>query len=140
MSDPVPDEPPRAQRPETIDDWIALPDCEDGRLYRVECRNAQWGIFHARNNGFLIARAHSQSGTHFNPETGELTEFNEGDYYESLEYHWDVDQPHGSAKPLRCIEAIKEPDFELLKTLPDARRGTSIKHKFDAQRLKEADD
>lgn len=138
-----PDEPPPARRLDEIDDWIPLKKCVDNELYRVECRNAQWGIFHEDENGFLIARKHNQSGVHIDMSGDKVREFEKGDLYDFTEFHWDIGEADdrsgqsGTAKPLERIDSVDDPDFELLKSLPDARHETGVKHRYDLERLQE---
>ena len=62
---------------------IPIENCKDGYLYVIYSRNAMLGIYVAKRRGFRISR------------------FKFGDNFEFVEYHWDVGEPHGTAKPYR---------------------------------------
>lgn len=132
-----PDEPPEPRRIDKIHDYIDIDDCRDGRLYRVECRNAQWGIYRAERRAFEIVHFEDRPATYIRDEGQAVVHREAGHYNPTHGYHYDIDEPgiRGSAKPLLLINSEEDPDFELLTTLPDARHQTNIKHRFDLERL-----
>lgn len=138
-----PDNPPDLRPVDEIKGWIPMEECVDGALYRVECRNAQWGIFQEDENGFLIAREKSMDGVKISMRGDKIEEFEAGDLYRFTEFHWDIGEADklggeaGTAKPLERIDAVEDPDFDVLKSLPDARHETEAKHQFDLDRLQE---
>jgi hypothetical protein len=62
---------------------IPLENCKDGYLYVIFARHALLGLYVAKRRGFLISR------------------FKVGHNYEFVEYHWDIGEPHGTAKAYR---------------------------------------
>jgi hypothetical protein len=64
---------------------ISLKDCRNGYLYIIAARNAYVGIFNAKKKGFRISR------------------FKFDRNYESVEYHWDTGEPHGTVRPYRKL-------------------------------------
>ena len=62
---------------------IPLKDCKDGYLYIIAARNAYIGIFNKEKKGFRISR------------------FKFDRNYGFTEYHWDIGEPCGTAKPYR---------------------------------------
>lgn len=76
-------------------DYIKIPDLKDKQLYKIHARNANYGIWLADQQGFLIARH----------KFGEVFLF--------VEYHWDC-EAFATARPLNLIEAapFEAADFE----------------------------
>jgi hypothetical protein len=70
--------------------YIPLDQCKHGYLYRIHSRNLSYGVYNAKNKGFIGIR----------------TKFN--DRYLFEEYHWDIGEPYGTVKPK--IELEKVPD------------------------------
>jgi len=66
---------------------IALKDCKDGYLYRIDARNAGLGIFWKAEKSFIILR-HKFF-----------------DKFLDTEGHWDTGSPYGSAK---CLEELEK--------------------------------
>jgi hypothetical protein len=62
---------------------IPLENCKDGYLYVIYARNALLGLYVAKRRGFRISRVKF------------------GNNYEFVEYHWNLGEPHGTAKPYR---------------------------------------
>jgi hypothetical protein len=73
------------------DSWIPLEECEDGKLYLINARNFQYGIFNAEKKGFEGARFK------WHPPC-----------FIDIEYHWDV---KGSAKPM-ALTPVDVPEFQ----------------------------
>ena len=71
--------------------YLAIDKCKDGYLYRINARNASYGIYNEKKKSFTISRY----------KFGEVFLFHED--------HWDTGAPHGTAKCLKEIE--KAPEF-----------------------------
>lgn len=68
--------------------YIALEDCKDRFLYRLESRNLSLGVFNKELNGFVGIREKF------------------GARYLATEYHYDTGAPFGTACPLEELEEI----------------------------------
>jgi len=66
------------------DTYIPLSSCENGRIYRLNSRNLEYGIFNSNSNGF----------------TGVRLKFSHVFLFE--EFHWDTGAPYGTAKPIEA--------------------------------------
>ena len=75
---------------------IPLENCKNGYLYVIFARHALLGLFVAKKRGFLISR------------------FKFGYNYEFVEYHWDLGEPHGTAKPYRELLKLEPMEDEQL--------------------------
>lgn len=67
-------------------DYIGIEDMQTGMAYAIWARNAYVGIWLPHSRGFLISR-YKLSPTP----------------YLFVEHHWDIGEPHGTAKPLRQL-------------------------------------
>jgi len=88
--------------------YIPIKDCKPGYLYRVDCRNASFGIFKTEDSAFEIAR----------------TKWPDFIPFLFDEYHYDTGAPYGTALPIKELE--KCPD-DILKD--DVRRLEWIQQK-----------
>lgn len=70
------------------EEYLRIPELRPGSTYLIAARNSYVGVFvrHGERYGFLIRR----------------TKFDL--VFLSVEFHWDVVQPPGTAKPLALIE------------------------------------
>lgn len=75
-------------------DYLKMEDLKQGYLYRVVCRNADFGIWDSEQKGFVIRRIKF------------------GDIFLFTEYHWDTGAPFGTAKPIAEIEKAPFDNFE----------------------------
>ena len=66
--------------------YIPLDKCEDGKLYRIKCRNLAIGLFNKKDNGFIGIREKF------------------GARYLFTEYHWDTGEPYGTVCPLEKLD------------------------------------
>ena len=67
-------------------DYIKVEDCVHGGLYRLYCRNFEYGVYDEVNRAF----------------TGIRTKFKFVFLFQ--EYHWDTSTDFGTAKPIELIE------------------------------------
>ncbi len=65
--------------------YIKLPDCEHGAVYKIHSRNLSYGVFNKDANGFIGIRSKF------------------GSRYLFTEYHWDTGEPFGTVKPISKI-------------------------------------
>ncbi|MBU2833905.1 hypothetical protein [Acidithiobacillus ferriphilus] len=72
---------------ESSTDYLAMDALHSGMAYAIWARNAYVGIWMPADQGFLISRYKMYA-------TPRLT----------LELHWDIGEPFGTAKPLRFLE------------------------------------
>ena len=68
-------------------DYLKVEDLKEGYLYRIMARNADYGVWFASEDGFVIRRL----------------KFN--DVFTFTELHWDLSDHFGTAKPLMELEA-----------------------------------
>lgn len=61
--------------------YIPMDELQDGHLYRINARNAEYGIWVAKEKGFMISRVKFNANFPF------------------VEYHWDTGAPYGTVKP-----------------------------------------
>ncbi len=66
--------------------YIKMKDLKDGFTYRINARNASWGVWREKNNDFVISR------------------FKFRDNYTFEEIHFDASDDFGTVKPLERIE------------------------------------
>ena len=66
--------------------YIKVEDLKDGYIYQINARNAKFGVWREKDGDFVISRF-----KFFNNYTFE-------------EYHWDVSDMFGTAKPLQELE------------------------------------
>ena len=70
--------------------YLSPQECKAGYLYRLQARNAKWGIWMGIENGYFLIRRHKF-----------------GDVFFCKETHYDLDKVYGTAQPLvemrRCI-------------------------------------
>ena len=77
-------------------EYMKMEEMKEGYLYRIQARNAKYGIWVERHDGFLIRR----------------TKFK--DVFTFVELHWDASDHFGTAKPI--VELEKSPfDIEELE-------------------------
>jgi len=69
-----------------LKEYLPLSDCKDGWLYRIRSRNLIKGVFREDRKGFVGIREKF------------------GRQYLFVEDHWDTGVPHGTVKPLECLE------------------------------------
>jgi len=81
-----------------MSDYIALADCENGFLYKINSRNLAYGVFQAKEQGFIGVREKF------------------GDRYLFTEYHWDTGAPCGTVRPLIKLEKLPD-DIEVAETI-----------------------
>ncbi len=74
-----------------IKDYIKPEDLKEGGLYRISARNASYGIWCEKDNGFYISRHKF------------------GVNYLFIEIHWDLSDGFGTVKPL---EWVKQAPFD----------------------------
>lgn len=77
---------------QTSADYLPMDSLQAGMAYAIFARNAYVGIWIPEQSGFLISRY----------KVGPTP-------YLFVEYHWDTGEPHGTAKPLRLLEACPFP-------------------------------
>jgi hypothetical protein len=82
-------------------DYMPISEMKDGYTYRIDARNASFGVWEPVSRSFKIRR---QKFT---------------DIFIDTEDHWDNGAPYGTAKPLEEIEKGPEPDEDLLKYLTE---------------------
>ena len=102
--------------------WIPPYSLHDNGLYVIAARNAYLGIWNANGQGFTIARER------FNPqlENRRMTWRHHG-WDISLEHHWDIGEPLGTAKPFLLVELIDQLSAEnQLAYLLDAQEKLSM--------------
>jgi len=68
--------------------YIPMNKCKDGHLYIIDARNADIGVYIAKEKGFKISRFKFKSNFIF------------------IEYHWDTGEPFGTVKPLKKLNYI----------------------------------
>ena len=73
-------------------DYLGIGSMLPGMVYTIWARNAYAGVWLPKEQGFLISRYKA----HPTP-------------FLSIEYHWDLGEPLGTAKPLRPLEACPLP-------------------------------
>lgn len=73
-------------------DYMHIDSMLPGMAYTIWARNAHVGIWLPNEKGFLISRYKAQPTP-----------------FLSVEYHWDVGEPLGTAKPLHPIESCPLP-------------------------------
>lgn len=61
-------------------------ELRQGYLYKIEARNATYGIWNYKTRGFIISRIKFTSN------------------YVFEEYHWDSDKIYGTAQPMEEVE------------------------------------
>jgi hypothetical protein len=69
-----------------MSNYLPMGEMKDGYLYKVNCRNASFGIWRASENSFVIRRMKFYA------------------IYKFEEYHYDTGPPFGTAKPLKELE------------------------------------
>jgi hypothetical protein len=79
-----------------MSNYLPMDEMKDGYLYKVNCRNASFGIWRASEKSFVIRRMKFSA------------------IYTFEEYHYDTGPPYGTAKPLKELELspFKEEDFK----------------------------
>lgn len=81
--------------------YLRPEECEPGYLYRLQARNAPWGIWLGLPHDFFIIRRYKFGMTYLDCET-----------------HYDLDPHYGTAQPLikmhKCIY-----DLDFLKRFPN---------------------
>ena len=77
--------------------YIPMSKCKDGHLYIIDARNADIGVYVAKDKWFRISR--------FKFKTN----------YIFTEDHWDTGEPHGTVKPLKKLNYIGHPEDEKLR-------------------------
>lgn len=85
--------------------YLPVSELKSGGVYRLICRNAYHGIWLPQELGFLISRSKY------------------GNIYPFIEYHWDTNGVHGTAKPFELIEMSP---FEV----PDLKRDYAEFHNY----------
>jgi hypothetical protein len=65
-----------------------MPELKGGYLYRIDARNARFGIWIPKLKGFIISR------------------FKFGANYLFVEYHYDTGPPFGTVLPLKEVEKV----------------------------------
>ena len=86
--------------------YIKIPKLKDGYIYRINARNASFGIWYQKHKSFIISR------------------WKFGDNYTFEEYHHDTGAPFGTVRPWKEIEKspfIPEQDTERIFTSKDGR-------------------
>jgi len=68
------------------DNYMGIIECDNGHLYRIHARNANFGIYNSYSKAFIIRR----------------TKFYDTFCFEEI--HWDASKDFGTAKPLKHIE------------------------------------
>jgi len=68
--------------------YIPIEKCKDGHLYIIDARNADIGVYIAKEKGFRISRFKFKSNFIY------------------IEYHWDTGEPFGTVKPLKKLNYI----------------------------------
>ena len=69
---------------------IALPNCKDRFLYKINSRNLSYGVFDLSTNGFIGIREKF------------------GSRYLFTEYHWDTGAPYGTVSPEYVLDMLPE--------------------------------
>ena len=69
--------------------YIPLPECERGSVYRLQSRNLRFGVFDGKS-GFIGIRLKFNSRFLFR------------------EYHWDNGPPYGTVKPIGKVGSIPD--------------------------------
>lgn len=77
--------------------YMKVEEMKNGYLYKIHARNASYGIWVSRHDGFLIRR----------------TKFKET--YTFVELHWDVSSDFGTARPIMELEKAPFTEEELIE-------------------------
>jgi len=79
-----------------MNNHLPMDEMKEGYLYKVNCRNADYGIWRASENSFVIRRTKFHST------------------YTFEEYHYDTGPPYGTARPLKVLELspFKDEDYK----------------------------
>ncbi len=72
---------------ESSTDYLRMDNLQAGMAYAIWARNAYVGVWMPQDQGFLISRYKLSAKP-----------------FLFIEYHWDIGEPHGTAKPLRPLE------------------------------------
>ena len=86
--------------------YLKIPELKDGYTYKINARNASFGIWRKSKNSFIISR------------------WKFGANYIFEEYHYDTGAPFGTVNPLEEIEKspfVPEKDTERIFTSKDGR-------------------
>ena len=92
--------------------YIPLTECEHGYLYRIASRNLSYGVYNAKDKGFIGIR----------------TKFH--DRYLFTELHWDCGEPYGTVKPKAVLEKVPD-GIEIDDSLGAVDRATGEPVSFD---------
>lgn len=66
--------------------YIPMDELKPFYFYRIRARNARYGIWLPKEQGFMIRREKF------------------GDYFTFIEYHWNTGAPFGTVRPLKELE------------------------------------
>lgn len=69
-----------------ITDYLKVEELKDGYLYRINARNADYGIWYGEKGAFIISR----------------TKFYDNYLFEEI--HWDLSEDFGTVKPIEEVE------------------------------------
>lgn len=69
-----------------MENYISIKGCKRGGLYRILARNFSLGLYDSKQKGFIGIRQK------FKME------------FLDVEYHWDIGNPYGTAKPVEFLE------------------------------------
>ena len=73
-------------------DYIKIEDCIHGGMYKVMCRNFDYGVFNKEDCSFIGIRTKFKFTFLFS------------------EYHWDTGPPFGTVKPIKFIKECDLPE------------------------------
>lgn len=73
---------------------LYMRECKHGYTYRIDARNASFGVYDEKEKGFWISRRKM------------------GDNFLFIEYHWDTGEPFGTAIPYDELENAKGFKFD----------------------------
>lgn len=83
--------------------WISIPLLHEEALYIIDARNAYLGIWYPSRSCFLIARPE------YSPQLiqGRM-KWSQHNIRLFEEEHWDMGEPHGTARPFIFIERVPQ--------------------------------
>ena len=88
-------------------DYIPLDKCINGYIYELRSRNLLAGVYSEVKQGFIGLR------TKFSFK------------FLEVEYHWDIEMPHGTVKPIRRLEKLPD-DIDIHEHKRDIKIATEL--------------
>jgi hypothetical protein len=69
-----------------MEKYLPIQDCKHGYLYEIDSRNLRLGVYNENTKSFYGIR------------------YKFGDRFIDDEFHWDLNEPYGTCKPIRELE------------------------------------